>query len=95
MLRQGGMQLKLINQAAYECHFKCDPDGLVCVFSTSIEIIQTKMSPISNRRSQVFLQASWNHMEQGLLGTALVIIILTSFCLANENHWAHSESWTA
>ena len=39
-----------------------------------------------------YVKASWNHMEQGLLATALVIIILTSFCLANENHWAHSAA---
>jgi len=39
-----------------------------------------------------YAKDAWNHMEQGLLATALVIIILTSFCLANENHWAHSAA---
>ena len=34
-------------------------------------------------------------MELGLLATALVTIILTSLCLANEIHWAHSDSPTA
>jgi len=38
-----------------------------------------------------YAKAQWNHVELGLLVTASLVIILTSFCLANDNHWARSE----
>eukprot|EP00435_Cladocopium_sp_Y103_P058528 s387_g20.t1 len=37
-----------------------------------------------------YMKAEWNRMELVLLVTASVIIVLTTLCLANEIHWAHS-----
>ena len=39
------------------------------------------------------VQAQWNNMEAGLLIAALCIAALTTLLLANEIHWARSESW--
>ena len=33
----------------------------------------------------------WNQIELGLLVMALLVVNLTTMCLANEIHWAHSE----
>ena len=38
-------------------------------------------------------QAQWNNMEAGLLTAALCIVALTTAMVANEIHWACSESW--
>ena len=38
-------------------------------------------------------QAQWNNMEAGLLIAALCIVALTTLMVANEIHWARSESW--
>ena len=37
----------------------------------------------------------WNQIELGLLVMALLVVILTTMCLANEIHWAHSDSWSS
>ena len=37
-------------------------------------------------------QDQWNQIELGLLVIALFVVNLTTMCLANEIHWAHSES---
>ena len=38
------------------------------------------------------VQAVWNNMEAGLLTAALCIVALTTLTLANEIHWAHTDS---
>ena len=40
-------------------------------------------------------QDQWNQIELGLLVMALLVVILTTMCLANEIHWAHSDSWSS
>jgi len=39
-----------------------------------------------------YAKDTWNHIEQGLLVTALLIVTMTTLCLANEAHWARSEA---
>jgi len=39
-----------------------------------------------------YMKEEWNQREQGLLVTALIIVILTTLCLANELHWARSDA---
>ena len=43
-------------------------------------------------RNAPYVKMQWNNVELGLLVTASLVIILTSLCLANENHWAHSDA---
>eukprot|EP00434_Breviolum_minutum_P033275 symbB.v1.2.029445.t2/scaffold3217.1/size62816/2 len=38
-----------------------------------------------------YAKEAWNQIELGLLATALVTVVLTTLCLANEMHWAHSD----
>ena len=40
-------------------------------------------------------QDQWNKIELGLLVMALLVVNLTTMCLANEIHWAHSDSWSS
>eukprot|EP00434_Breviolum_minutum_P045937 symbB.v1.2.041303.t1/scaffold8034.1/size8103/1 len=37
-----------------------------------------------------YSKGEWNQAELSLLGTALVVVVLTSLCLANDIHWARS-----
>jgi len=38
-----------------------------------------------------YTKDQWNKIELGLLVMALLVVNLTTMCLANEIHWAHSE----
>jgi len=38
-----------------------------------------------------YAKDEWNEIEQGLLVTALIIVILTTLCLANARHWAPDQ----
>jgi len=38
-----------------------------------------------------YAKATWNHIERSLLVVALLVVVLTTLCLANETHWARSD----
>eukprot|EP00434_Breviolum_minutum_P041343 symbB.v1.2.036778.t1/scaffold5271.1/size29093/2 len=40
-----------------------------------------------------YTQGEWNRTELRLLGTALVVVVLTSLSLANDIHWARSDGF--
>jgi len=40
-----------------------------------------------------YAKGDWNQTELRLLVTALVVVVFTSFCLANDNHWARSDAF--
>jgi len=56
--------------------------GVTLVLIASL-ILHTSQAP--------YAKEAWNQIELGLLATALVTVVLTTLCLANEMHWAHSD----